>query len=500
FNLVITVTYPAVPSNYEIIGLKDEAVILFDTSRDAQVTIYYGTTPGTLNNMLPIVGFRTSHNIALSSLSPLTKYYFKIVTINLDGEKYVDNNAGSLYSFETIDDLPIYTTVTKNLGIEELYFKELSGGVSFVNFSIGLFAGLSVPLLFTQKTPKYLIPGNEISSSVTVEPGEGFMGAKAIGEVSVYGYKLQMFEPISYFYNFTTPFGDLTLYTGEFSYVLGSLNKSESIYNIDLTASMDVQYQLGIYLETNVSMGYSGPVTDGSTANYIIDEGQETKVHSDTVSPSATDKSEVVCDTNVTLQFNNLYFRITSINLSVVGSVNTTVASDPSVNINYEVVGDGALFSPITFPVLNGLLFPITIKEEYLRTTSIVDRSDPVVKSIVDSKVSDTEYVLEASTTDNLAVWDVLASVEIDGGAPQTFLMSHTSGSLYEVILNIPQGSTAEITIVVRDVAGRIVQSTVYVISNPAIAEFGQDNLFILFSIIPIAIIPMYLKYRKKKL
>ncbi len=500
FYIDILVNYPAVPSEYEIIPLDDEVVIYFDTSRDAQVTIHYGTSQGSLVDTLNMIGYRTSHDASIIGLSQLTKYYFKVETLSLDGEVWVDDNGGSLYSFETIDDLPIYSKVTKNLGLKEYYFQELSGGVSFVNFSIGMFAGLYVPLLFEQVTPKYLLPGNSVSSEVTITPEEGYVGAEITGEVSVYGYKLQLFDPVSYFYNFITPYGDLTLYSFGYSYTLGTLNRSDSLYSVDLTASVDVLFEVGIFLETNVTMDFDGPVDDGTATSYIIDEGQETKIHGDTVSTSATDGEEVICNANATLQFNNLYFRIAQVNLSVVGEVDTIVASD-TIDFSYEVVGEGALFEPITLPVLNDWLFPVTIKHDYLKTTSEVDTVNPSISGITDTKITDTTYSLEVDVTDNNAVWEVTASVQIDGGSVQNEVLTHTSGDTYEVTLTIPQGSTAEITVTARDIAGRIVGSLVYVIVNPAaVSEISEGLIIPLFLLTSIILIPIILKSKKQKI
>ncbi len=500
FYIDIFVNYPAIPSEYEIVPLDDEVVIYFETSRDAQVTIHYGTSQGSLVSTLNMVGFRTSHSASISNLSPLQIYYFKVETLSLDGEVWTDDNGGVMYMFETIDDLPIYTKITKNLGLEEYYFQELSGGVSFVNFSIGMFAGLYVPLQFSQLTPRYLVPGNSVSSEVTISPEEGFVGAEMTGEISVYGYKLQLFEPISYFYNFITPYGDLTLYSFVYSYALGSLNRTDDLFNVDLTASVDVLFEVGIYLETNVTMDFDGPVDDGTPTSYIIDEGQETKIHGDTVSASAVDGEEVICNANATLQFNNLYFRIAQVNLSVVGDIDTVVTTS-TVDFSYQVVGEGALFEPITFPVLSDWLFPVVLKHDYLQTTSEVDAVNPAIFGIDDTKNTDTGYTVEAVVTDNNAVWEVISTVIIDGGTEQNYLMTHVSGDTYEVSLTIPQGSTAEVTIVARDVAGRIVGSLVYQIVNPAaIPEMSKGITIPLFLLTCIVLVPIMLKSKKQKI
>ncbi|MCE7747817.1 MAG: hypothetical protein GPJ51_05430, partial [Candidatus Heimdallarchaeota archaeon] len=223
FTVKIDVTYPAVPGNYEIIGLLNEATIYFDTTRDAQVTIHYGTSPGALTSTLNMTGYRTSHSASIGGLSAMTKYYFKVETTSLDGEVYVDDNGGSMFSFETIVDLPVYSKVTKNLGLDEYYYQDLTGGIGFVNFTIGMFAGMYIPVLFEQETPKYVLPGNSVSTEVTITPEEGYVGAEVIGEVEVYGYKLQLFDPISYYYNYMTPFGDLTLYSFSYTYPIGTL-------------------------------------------------------------------------------------------------------------------------------------------------------------------------------------------------------------------------------------------------------------------------------------
>ena len=498
FTLRIEVTYPAVPDSYEIIGLMNDATIYFDTSRDAQVSIHYGTSQGALVDTLNMIGYRTSHSASIGSLSAMTKYYFKVVTTSLDGEVYVDDNGGSMYSFETIVDLPVYSRVTKNLGLEELYYKDITGGISFVNFTIGMFAGLYVPLLFSQETPKYLIPGSSVSTEVTINPEEGYVGAEVIGEVEVYGYKLQLFEPISYFYNFITPFGDLTLYSFSYTYPLGTLNKTDDIYSIDIVAGIDVLFEVGIYLEANTTIWFEGDVDSGAAASYIIADGGETVIHGDTVSSGATDGAQIDCFANTTLQFNNLYLRLKQLNLTVQGSIDTIVYSNPNIDINYEVVGDTGLFSPYTFPVLNDLLFPIALKNEDLQTVSTVEAVDPVVSGVTDSHVSGDIYKVQATVTDNRAVWDVVATVEYEDLSIQVYAMSHVSGDLYEFIFTIPDGESATVSIAARDIGGRVDGDVIVVDNPPAVPELGNISIITSLILIPLAIVPIVLKRRKK--
>ncbi len=500
FTIQIDVTYPAVPDKYDIIGLKDDAAIMFETTRDAQVTLRYGTSQGALTETIAVSGYRLSHYIQPTGLAPNTKFYFEIETVTTDGEVYVDDNHGAKFYFETIEDLPIYIQRTENLGIEEFYYQDLTGEVSFVNFTIGMFAGLSVPLLFSMKTPRYVIPGNSISTEATVNPEEGYIGAEIIGEVEVYGYKLQLFDPISYFYNFITPFGDLTLYSFEYSYPLGALNKTETIYSIDVTASVDMLFEVGIYLENNVTMWFNGNVDDGSKESFTIADGGETVIHTDTVSSGATDGQAIVPQVNTTLQFNNLYLRLKSMNLTVVGSIDTIVAVNPSIDINYEVVGPTGLFAPIEFPVLNDLLFPVALKHESLATTSFVDAVDPVISSVTDSHVSGNTYKVQATVTDNRAIWDVTAEVEYADLSTQQFILDHVSGDLYEFTFTIPDGESVDVTILTRDVAGRPEAHLLTVFNPIEVPELVENLWFVSILILPLAIIPIIWKKKRKRI
>ncbi|MCG3220834.1 MAG: hypothetical protein H7641_05580, partial [Candidatus Heimdallarchaeota archaeon] len=387
----------------------------------------------------------------------------------------------------------------KNLGIEELYYQTLSGGVSFVNFSIGMFAGLYVPLLFTQKTPRYSVANDEISSIIDVDPQQGFAGAEVLGEVSVYGYKLQLFDPISHIYNFMTPFGDIPLWDFSYSYPLGSLSKIEDIYSIDLIAQVDALFEIGIYLEANVSTAFAGDVVTGGINTYIFDEPTDTANPTDTVTASAGEGDFVTSTTNVTLQFNNLYFRVKSLNLSVVGSIDTIIASDPSIDISYEVVGEGALFEPFTFPVLNDLLFPIPIKTDELQTMSIVDGVNPAITDVSDTELGGTGYRVSVTASDNNAVWDIVADVEYEDTSIQSYTLDHISGNLYQFDLNIPDGETVDITITTRDIAGRE-DVELYQITNPVdVPEFNKMIPFLMGVTLPIIVVLVIIQRRRKR-
>jgi len=499
FTVKIDVTYPAVPGNYRIYGLKNDATIYFDTSRDAQVTIRYGTSQGSLGHTLNMMGYRTSHSASITGLLANTKYYFQVETTNLDGEVYIDDNGGSLYTFETIDDLPIYDKVTKNLGIEELYYKDFTGGISFVNFTIGMFAGLYVPLIFEQKTPHYLIPGNSVSTEVGIHPEEGFAGAEVIGEVDVYGYRLQLFEPLSYYYNFLTPFGDLTLYEVTYVFPLGNLNKTEDLFSIDITAGISVTFQVGIYLEVNNTIWFSGDVDDGSPASYVIADGGDTVTHSDTVSSGATDGALIDCHTNTTLQFDNLYFRIKQMNLTVQGSIDTVVASNSDIDLNYEVIGDTGLFSPYTFPVLNDVLFPIVLKEDQLKTTSTVDAENPQYTNPSDSQVSGNTYKVQVDITDNNEIWDMAAQVEYEDTSTASVTPVHVSGDTYSFTFTIPDGESADLTISTKDIAGRVAAYVRTVDNPPDVPELSITIGIAALLIVPVALMPIKLKKNKKK-
>ncbi|MCG3220643.1 MAG: fibronectin type III domain-containing protein, partial [Candidatus Heimdallarchaeota archaeon] len=91
FNIYFLVTYPALPDLYEIVAMDDDATINFVTSRDAEVTVKYGTNPASLINEVPVAGYNLIHSVTLTNLNPLTTYYFEVETINTDGEGFVDD-------------------------------------------------------------------------------------------------------------------------------------------------------------------------------------------------------------------------------------------------------------------------------------------------------------------------------------------------------------------------------------------------------------------------
>ena len=186
-------------------------------------------------------------------------------------------------------------------------------------------------------------------------------------------------------------------------------------------------------------------------------------------------------------------------NLTVQGSIDIIIYSNPNIDINYDVVGDTGLFSPYTFPILNDLLFPIVLKNEDLLTVLTVGAEDPVVSGVTDSHVSGDIYKVQATVTDNRSVWDVVATVEYEDLSTQIYAMNHVSGDLYKFIFTIPNGESASVSIAARDIGGRV-DGDVIVVDNPLeVPELGNISAVISVILIPLAIIPVTMKKKKKK-
>lgn len=457
FTIEYYITYPAVPDRYEVIPTKTECVMKFNTPISSYVGIYYREIGVSNFGGFDFPGFyQTSHSYTLLNLKPYTAYEYYVITWNHDGEMYVDNNNGDNYVFYTVENLPVYTLVRQNLGIQEEFFKTLTGGFSHVNYSLGMYAGLNVPIIFEQQTQKYVQAGDGIESNVTITPEEGYAGAEVFGEISVYGYKIPLMEPESYYYDFTAPFGDLTIYTYTTSYYLGNLTRADSIYYVNLAAQIDVTFEIGVYLESNVTMTYSGATVNDNTASFIIDEPGETVTLTDTIDPAAIGGSEAICNANATLQFNNLYLRVSSLNLSVVGEIYTLIYDIPTVDYNIEIIGETAFFDPITFPVLkDALFFPLVLNHEDLETVSKVDDENPEITFSEEIKDTSTQFTLKVRATDNNAIFDLAAEVEYEDLQVQEFSLHRTIGSYYEFSFDVPEGESVDITITARDICGR---------------------------------------------
>ena len=164
-------------------------------------------------------------------------------------------------------------------------------------------------------------------------------------------------------------------------------------------------------------------------------------------------------------------------NLTVQGSIDIIIYSNPNIDINYDVVGDTGLFSPYTFPVLNDLLFPIVLKNEDLLTVLTVGAEDPVVSGVTDSHVSGDIYKVQATVTDNRAVWDVVATVEYEDLSTSVYAMNHVSGDLYEFIFTIPDGESGSVSIAARDIGGRVDGDVIVVDNPPEVPELGNISI-----------------------
>lgn len=81
-----------------------EAIVSWDTSKDADSLVQYGEAPNNLpNNFVaydPLL--TTAHELFLSNLKPGTTYYFRVTSRDRAGNTTIDDNHGNLYTFTTL--------------------------------------------------------------------------------------------------------------------------------------------------------------------------------------------------------------------------------------------------------------------------------------------------------------------------------------------------------------------------------------------------------------
>ena len=91
-------------------GDGSSADISFLTNEPASVQIRFGASCGVLDQTASASGLATSHDVALSGLSPLTQYFYVIDATDAAGNVSTDDNGGACHSFATEDEANDYFT------------------------------------------------------------------------------------------------------------------------------------------------------------------------------------------------------------------------------------------------------------------------------------------------------------------------------------------------------------------------------------------------------
>ncbi|UCG85846.1 MAG: hypothetical protein JSW71_18325, partial [Gemmatimonadota bacterium] len=101
FKTLMPETTPPVITNTQAAAvLHDSAIITWDTNEPADSVVAYGDTPAlgqtVIDNRLLL-----SHSMELTSLTPLTVYYYEVRSTDGNGNTAVDDNGGLYYTFTT---------------------------------------------------------------------------------------------------------------------------------------------------------------------------------------------------------------------------------------------------------------------------------------------------------------------------------------------------------------------------------------------------------------
>lgn len=86
-----------------------EAVVSWDTSKDADSLVQYGESPNNLpNNFVAYDALPTStHKLLINGLKPNTTYYLRVTSRDRAGNSITDDNGGDFYSFTTLQPLTV---------------------------------------------------------------------------------------------------------------------------------------------------------------------------------------------------------------------------------------------------------------------------------------------------------------------------------------------------------------------------------------------------------
>ncbi|HUU82859.1 MAG TPA: S8 family serine peptidase [Phycisphaerae bacterium] len=101
---------PPIISNIQVTNIEPRsATISFDTNELANGTLSYGTSCGSLTEVLVASGFRTDHSFNLLGLTDDTTYFYAVEAVDEAGNSDIDDNGGNCYAFSTPQVPDFYT-------------------------------------------------------------------------------------------------------------------------------------------------------------------------------------------------------------------------------------------------------------------------------------------------------------------------------------------------------------------------------------------------------
>jgi carbonic anhydrase len=116
FKTLVPETAPPVITELQAVAvLHDSAIIVWTTDEPANSVVNYGDTPAlglsvTDNRLL------LSHSMRLTSLSPLTTYYYEVRSTDGNGNTGIDDNGGLYFTFTTLEIPDTTPPVISNVG------------------------------------------------------------------------------------------------------------------------------------------------------------------------------------------------------------------------------------------------------------------------------------------------------------------------------------------------------------------------------------------------
>ncbi|MEJ5166333.1 MAG: M28 family peptidase, partial [Thermoanaerobaculia bacterium] len=108
YNISAPACTPPIISNVQVINITpNSATITWQTNIPATSKVTYGTSIPTAS-IQEDLNYVTSHSITLTGLSPCTKYYFSVTSIDESGNSATDNNSGNWYQFTTLGAIYVF--------------------------------------------------------------------------------------------------------------------------------------------------------------------------------------------------------------------------------------------------------------------------------------------------------------------------------------------------------------------------------------------------------
>lgn len=100
-SLVIDCTPPVLVATSTPQVEPRSAVVSVTVNEPAAVTVWYGTSPGSMTNSVSTVQNLTGHSLSIGGLNDNETYYYAIEMTDIAGNNSYDDNAGNAYTFTT---------------------------------------------------------------------------------------------------------------------------------------------------------------------------------------------------------------------------------------------------------------------------------------------------------------------------------------------------------------------------------------------------------------